>query len=106
MLKIRLLALPSTARLAGPGPKRLIELDMNISPLVNTILPETPVASTVSPMLAAPMALRNEPGPLSARLETVLVAADEDVGAIARLTTTMHTTSPNEMSTSRAKLLR
>ena len=48
MVKIRLLALPSTARVPGPGPRMVMELVMEISPVVNRILPETPVENVIA----------------------------------------------------------
>jgi hypothetical protein len=45
------------------------------SPLVSLIVPDTPVASIVSPFAAPASAARNDPAPLSAVFVTVIVAA-------------------------------
>src|SRR5579862_1337588 len=68
----RLAALPSTARLPGPGPMMLTLFVTNNSPLVNKMVPERPDASIVSPSDAHASAPRNEPGPLSAVVVTMV----------------------------------
>ena len=75
MWNTRLRVSPSTVSPAGPGPSRATLLLTNSSPLVSRMVPETPVASMVSPSAAAASAARNVPGPLSAVLVTVIVPA-------------------------------
>ena len=68
-------ALPLTARVAAPGPLMVTLWVTCSSPLVNRMVPETPVASIVSPSLAMLSAWRSEPGPLSFVLVTKMVVA-------------------------------
>src|SRR5436190_7582753 len=67
-------ALRCTARLPAPGPVITRFLLIDSSPLVKVIAPVTE-KSIVSPEVAAAIALRNEPGPLSVVVVTVIVAA-------------------------------
>src|SRR6266542_4350902 len=73
MWNTRLVAFPSTARLAAPGPSIITFLSTGSSPLVNTIVPDT-AKVIVSPSFAMASAWRNEPAPLSLVLVTVMVA--------------------------------
>src|ERR1044071_7065217 len=73
--KTRLVAFPSTARFAGPGPRMVTLLVTSNSPVVRRMEPEVPVASMVSPLAALARTVRSVPGPLSAVLVTVIVAA-------------------------------
>ena len=79
ILKIRKSGVPgavlrSTARLPAPGPVTIRFVLMASSPLVSMMFPVT-AKSIVSPAAALAIACRNEPGPLSATLVTVRVAA-------------------------------
>src|ERR1041384_1666367 len=67
--------LPSTARLAGPGPGVSTLFVAGSLPPGRAMVPETPEASIVSPSATLASASRNVPGPLSAVLVTVIVAA-------------------------------
>jgi hypothetical protein len=49
--------------------------------VVSVITPEMPVASIVSPSFAIANASRNEPGPLSLVLVTVMMFAWAEIGA-------------------------
>ena len=85
--KTRLALLPLTARTAGPGPRMVIFLTTASSPPVSVMVPVTFVAKVMtSPLPAGTMAARNEPGPLSARVATVLVAAFAEIKLIRRKT--------------------
>jgi hypothetical protein len=69
----RLAALPLTAKLVTPGPRMVTLLVISSSPVVSVMVPETTVASIVSPSAAQANAPRNEPGPLSAVVVTVVL---------------------------------
>ena len=58
----------------GPGPEMVMLLLMKSSSLVNPIVPVT-AKIIVSPSFASASAWRNEPGPLSLVLVTVMVSA-------------------------------
>ena len=66
---------PLIARLAGPGPLMVTLLVISNSPPVRAIVPVTPVTSMKSPFDALASAVRRDPGPVSAVLVTVMVAA-------------------------------
>src|SRR6185369_4092538 len=66
----------------APGP-RMVRLLATDSPLARVMVPETPVASTVSPLLALASAARNEPAPVSAVLLTVITNANAGAGPVA-----------------------
>ncbi|PYU02338.1 MAG: hypothetical protein DMG38_00685 [Acidobacteria bacterium] len=65
---------PLIARLEAPGPLIVRFLLIKSSPLVRVMVPVTPKL-IVSPDDALAIESRSEPGPLSARLVTVIVAA-------------------------------
>jgi hypothetical protein len=58
------------------------------SPFLSKMVPDTPVASTVSPSAASARAARNEPGPLSAVVVTEITAALAVTAAKKATTTT------------------
>src|SRR3954468_14707335 len=80
----RLAALPLMARLGAPGPDIVTFLFTMSWAVVKVIVPVTEKL-IVSPSLAIPSASRNDPGPLSLVLVTVMISADTDAG-----TATMH----------------
>src|SRR5262249_44095528 len=71
----RKVPLPSTDRLAAPGPLMVTAVVICSSPLVSKMVPETPVASMMSPLTAVASASRNEPVPLSLVFVTVTIVA-------------------------------
>ena len=77
MLKTRLASLPLTASRPAPGPSIRRPSVMPNSPLVRATVPRSPWAKVMTSApglaLAAVIAARSEPGPLSARLPTVKV---------------------------------
>ena len=77
MLKTRLASLPLTASRPAPGPSIRRPSVMLNSPLVRATVPRSPWAKVMTSapglVLAAVIAARSEPGPLSARLPTVKV---------------------------------
>src|SRR5262245_14214379 len=77
-------ALPLIARLAAPGPLIVTLCVIASSPLVSRIVPETPVASMVSPSAALARQARSVPAPLSAVLVTVQVFACTGIAAAKR----------------------
>ena len=74
-------ALPLTARVAAPGPLMVTLWVTCSSPLVRVMVPETPVASMVSPSFAMLSALRNDPEPLSLVFVTTMVVACAEIAA-------------------------
>ena len=72
MLKTRLASLPLTASRPAPGPSIRRSSVMPNSPLVRATVPRSPWAKAMTSApglaLAAVIAARSEPGPLSARL--------------------------------------
>ena len=77
----RNVALPLTARFAAPGPEIVTLWFTASSPLVRVMVPETPVASMVSPSFAMLSALRNDPEPLSLVFVTTMVVACAEIAA-------------------------
>jgi hypothetical protein len=73
MSKIRLESLPLTASLLAPGPL-IVTLAVIGKSLASVMVPCSPLAKLmVSPLLATPTSDRNEPEPLSDKLDTVKV---------------------------------
>jgi hypothetical protein len=71
MLNTRLAPFPLTARLAAPGPTMLKSWPMSISPERFVIVPVTAKVMQSS-LFALVIAVRSEPGPLSASVVTTI----------------------------------
>ena len=83
--------LPSTARTSAPGPLIVTFVRTSNSPLVSVMAPEIPVALMVSPLFAIASACRNDPGPLSSVLVTVMIVAS--AGMVAAHNSAMQATA-------------